>query len=166
MEEQSLTRANQNLSSGFRFDTSNIEWKKFVTDGTWYKLLHVDVPGRTADMVVKFEPGARCLYHRHAATTITFVLEGELHVMEQTPEGEKTRVKHAGDFSAGAKGEIHIEGGGEDGTVVYFSMRGDTDQIYDLLNTDFSLRKAISIQDFAKDLEFWTNPESRPTKVA
>lgn len=147
--------------AAFRFDTSDIEWKKFITDGTWYKLLHVDVPSRTADMIVKFEPGARCLYHRHSATTISLVLEGELRVMEQTPKGEVVKVKKAGDFSAGAKGEIHVEGGGDEGVVVYFSMRGDTDQIYDLLNPDLSLRKAITVQDFAKDLEYWTNPESR-----
>lgn len=147
--------------AGYQFDTSDIEWKKFITDGTWYKLLHVDVPARTADMIVKFEPGARCMYHRHAATTMSLVLEGELHVTEMSPEGEQTRVKRAGDFSAGSKGEIHIEGGGNEGVVVYFSMRGDTDQIYDLLNADLSLRKAITVQDFAQDMEYWTNPESR-----
>jgi hypothetical protein len=70
-------------------------------------------------------------------------------------------VKRAGDFSAGSKGEIHIEGGGNEGVVVYFSMRGDTDQIYDLLNADLSLRKAITVQDFAQDMEYWTNPEAR-----
>src|SRR5436190_15637413 len=60
----------------FRFDTTNVEWKKFVTEGCYYRILDVNVPARTADMLVKFEPGARCLHHRHVARTMSFVLEG------------------------------------------------------------------------------------------
>ena len=67
----------------FRFDTTNVEWKNFVTDGCYYRILDVNVPARTADMLVKFEPGARCLNHRHVARTMSFVLEGDLHVIER-----------------------------------------------------------------------------------
>ena len=74
----------------FHFDTSNVEWKNFVTEGCYYRILDVNVPARTADMIVKFEPNARCLNHRHVARTMSFVLEGELHVIEKTPDG-KTR---------------------------------------------------------------------------
>jgi hypothetical protein len=34
-------------------------------------------------------------------------------------------------------------------------MRGTDDHIYGLLNTDFSLREAITVQDFAKDWGRW-----------
>lgn len=51
----------------FHFDTTNVEWKPFVTEGCYYRILHVDVPARTADMIVKFESNARCLHHRHVA---------------------------------------------------------------------------------------------------
>lgn len=147
---------------GFRYDTQNVDWKNFITEGCYYKILNVDVPNRTADMIVKFEPEARCIYHRHAATTITMVLEGALHVSEQTPNGEVVKIKEAGSFSAGAKGETHIEAGGPEGVVVYFSMRGDNDQIYDLLNPDFSLRKAITIQDFYQDWQHWNDGQAKP----
>ena len=43
----------------FRFDTSGTDWKPFVTDGCFYRILDVDVPARRADMLVKFTPGAR-----------------------------------------------------------------------------------------------------------
>jgi hypothetical protein len=72
------------IAPKFSFDTSNIEWKEFVTEGCYYRILDVNVPARTADMIVKFEPNARCLNHRHVARTMSFVLEGELHVLEKT----------------------------------------------------------------------------------
>jgi hypothetical protein len=141
--------------ANFRFDTSNIKWKDFVTEGCYYRILNVDVAARSADMLVKFEPGSRCLYHRHVAATTSLVLEGSLHVFEQTPNGVVEKVKPAGAFSIGAENEIHIEGGGDNGVVVYFSMHGSDDRIYDLLNSDLSLKRAITVQDFDRDWEFW-----------
>lgn len=141
--------------SDFRFDTRDIDWKKFVTDGTYYKLLHVDVERRSADMIVKFDPGARCLPHRHVAATTSLVLEGELHVHENTAAGEVVQVKPAGTYSPGATDEVHIEGGGDEGVVVYFSMRGESDVIYELVDPDtLQATRSITIQDFARDFEY------------
>ena len=145
-----------NLSK-FAFDTSNVEWKRFVTEGCYYRILDVDVSARTADMIVKFEPNARCLNHRHVARTMSFVLEGELHVIEKTADGRtRETVKKAGTFSADATNEVHVEGGGPDGVVVYFSMRGDSDHIYDFVNDDMTPRREISIQDFDRDFRNWS----------
>jgi quercetin dioxygenase-like cupin family protein len=143
-------------AKAFRFDTSTIEWKNFLTEGCYYRILDVNVAARTAEMLVKFDPGARCLNHRHVATTMSLVLEGELHVIEKTPAGEKRSVKPAGTFSSGATDEIHIEGGGDDGVVVYFSMRGETDRVYDLLEDDLKLKRAITIHDFHHDWQNWS----------
>ncbi|HLW70269.1 MAG TPA: hypothetical protein VKS22_06580 [Candidatus Binataceae bacterium] len=140
----------------FRFDTGNIQWKDFLTEGCYYQILDVNVAAHTADIIVKFDPGARCLFHRHVAATTTLVLEGTLHVFDQTADGVVEKIKPAGFFSSGAENEIHIEGGGDEGVIVYFSMRGKDDHIYDLLNSDFSLRKAITVQDFAKDMARWS----------
>lgn len=142
--------------ANFRFDTGKIEWKDFLTEGCYYRILDVNVAARTADMLVKFDPGSRCLFHRHVATTTTLVLEGSLHVFEQTADGVVEKIKRAGSFSSGAENEIHIEGAGDDSVVVYFSMRGKDDHIYDLLNPDLSLRRAITVQDFARDWEYWS----------
>ncbi len=108
----------------FRFDTTNVQWKKFVTEGCYYRIPDVNVPAPTADMLVKFEPGARCLNHRHVARTMSLVLEGELHVIEKTPDG-KTRelVKLAGTFSADATNEVHVEGGGDQGGRLFLGAR-------------------------------------------
>jgi hypothetical protein len=142
------------IAPKFSFDTCNVEWKNFVTEGCYYRILDVNVPARTADMIVKFEPHARCLNHRHVARTMSFVLEGELHVLEKTADGKtRTTLKPAGTFSADATNEVHVEGGGAEGVVVYFPMRGTSDHIYDFVNDDMSLRRVITIQDFDRDFQ-------------
>ena len=52
---------------------------------------------------------------------------------------------------------MHVEGGGEHGVIVYFSMRGDSDHICDLLDSNLNLKRAITIHDFAKDLQHWAS---------
>ena len=135
----------------FHHDTSAVDWRDFITPGCYYKLLHVDVAAGQADMVVKFEPNSECIYHRHAATTTTLVLEGELRVREQVDGREVIRVKRAGSYSIGGEGEVHIEGSGDERTIIFFSMRTNDNVIYELLNPDLSLRKAITIADFDRD---------------
>ena len=150
------TAHDQSSLRNFRFDTNEVDWKDFITSGCYYKLLDVNVVTRTADMLVKFEPGARCLYHRHVAPATSLVLEGELHIFDQTSAGETLRVvKPAGMYTSGAEDDVHVEGGGENGVIVYFSMRGTSDHIYDLLDSKLNLKRAITIQDFAKDLQYW-----------
>ena len=147
----------QSPLQNFRFDTKTVDWKDFITTGCYYKLLDVNVAARTADMIVKFEPGARCMYHRHVAPATSLVLEGELHIIDQTEAGEKLRtVKPAGTFTKGVEDDMHVEGGGENGVIVCFSMRGDSERIYDLLDAKLNLKRAITIHDFAKDLQHWS----------
>lgn len=135
----------------FKYDPSNVDWREFITPGCHYKLLHVDVANRHADMLVKFEPNSECMYHRHAATTTTMVLQGELRVREQTPDGEVIKVKPAGSYSIGGEGEIHIEGSGDEEAIIFFSMRTETDVIYEFLNRDLSLKRAVTVADFERD---------------
>lgn len=138
-------------TSGFRFDTSTIAWHEFFTPGTYYRILSVDVPARHADMLVKFEPRSQCMYHRHAARTTTLVLEGELRVREQLDGREVIKVKPAGSYAIGGEGEVHIEGSGDEQAIIFFSMRTDTDVIYELLRPDLSLARAVTVADFDRD---------------
>jgi hypothetical protein len=41
--------------------------------------------------------------------------------------------------------------------VVYFSMRGDTDHIYDFVDESLNLKRAITIQDFERDWKNWSS---------
>ncbi len=150
-------------ASGFSFDAASVDWSDFFTAGTYYRILNVDVEAGTADMLVKFEPNSQCMYHRHAATTSTLVLAGELRVREQIDGGEVVRVKAAGSYSCGGEGEVHIEGSGSEQAIIFFGMRTSTEVIYELLNDDLSLRRAVTVADFDRDWrERWpedTQPE-------
>ena len=138
-------------NAGFTYDTSKVEWHKFFTPGTYYRILNVDLAARTADMLVKFEAEGQCMYHRHAACTSTLVLEGELRVREQINGGEVVKVKPAGSYSHGGEGEVHIEGAGLEQAIIFFGMRSETDVIYELLNDDLSLKRAVTVADFEHD---------------
>lgn len=151
----SSNAANQSMptadNAGFTYDTSKVEWHKFFTPGTYYRILNVDLAARTADMLVKFEAEGQCMYHRHAACTSTLVLEGELRVREQINGGEVVKVKPAGSYSHGGEGEVHIEGAGHKQAIIFFGMRSETDVIYELLNDDLSLKRAVTVADFEHD---------------
>lgn len=151
MSQSATLSPASNKKQKFLHDTSAIDWRDFITAGCYYKLLNVDLKNGQADMIVKFEANSECLYHRHAATTTTFVLQGELRVREQTKDGEVTKVKPAGSYSIGGEDEIHIEGSGDEPAIIYFSMRTNGDIIYELLNPDLSLRKSITVADFYRD---------------
>src|SRR5687767_8172543 len=104
----------------FHFDAEDIDWKPFVTEGCFYRILDVNVPERSAEMVVKFTPGGRCAWHRHAAKVKTLVLQGDLHLFEPGPNGEVRTVKPPGSFSTSPGGEVHIEGSEQGDVIVYF----------------------------------------------
>ena len=152
-------------SQGFRFDDSRADWKPFVTDGCFYRILDVDVTARTAQMLVKFTPGGRCLYHRHVAAVQTLVLQGELHLFEPTPDGEVHIVKPAGSFSTGAGGEVHIEGSEENEVIVLFTMRSDSDIVYETLDENLNLLRSITVQDFARDWARWNDSTGEATRA-
>ena len=135
----------------YKYDTSDIDWKPFITEGCFYKLFHVDVKSGLAEMIVKFEPNSQCMYHRHVATTTTMVLEGELIVRELVDGKEEINIKPAGSYSIGGEGEVHIEGSGDKQAIIFFSMKTNSDIIYELLNPDLTLRKAITTAEFEKD---------------
>lgn len=140
----------------FRYDTRDVRWHEFFTPGTFYRILNVDRTTRSADMLVLFEPNSQCMYHRHAARTTTLVLEGELRIREQLDGGEVIKVKPAGSYSIGGEAEVHIEGSGDEQAVIFFSMHSDTEIIYELLNEDLSVRRAVTVADFDRDWrEHW-----------
>ena len=156
------TQAKQSDTPRFRFDTSKIKWKPFLTDGCYYRVLHVDVPAKTAEMLVKFDPHCQCLNHRHTAVVSTLVLEGEQRIHDYTPQGEVVRVKPAGTYSVGGVGEVHVEGGGEDGAVLLFNMRAPGDVIYEALDKELRLKRAITVEDFDRDWrENWPEDQNK-----
>ncbi|MSP43025.1 MAG: DUF4437 domain-containing protein [Alphaproteobacteria bacterium] len=140
----------------YMYDTSNVDWRVFITVGTYYKVLNVDLDAGQADMIVKFDPNAQCMYHRHTATVTTLVLEGEHHVYDVQGDERVLKIKPAGSYSVGGEGELHIEGAGDETLILFFSMRTKGDVIYELLNDDLTLAKSITVAEFYRDWkEHW-----------
>jgi hypothetical protein len=150
-----MTESAGELAAKYRLDGRDVEWHAFGEyTGFEYTLLDVNVEKRTVEMVFRFEPNQNCFNHRHVSPSVSLVLEGEHHIFEQDGRGGTVRqVRPAGTFAIGLGGDIHIEGGGDSGATVYFSMRGDSDHIYDILDEDLKTVREVSIQDFARALE-------------
>lgn len=121
-----------------------------------YKLLSVDVERRTVEMILRFEPGAECFYHRHHGPVASLVLDGEHHVREVLTDGTRTdRVRTQGEFTMSDHDHAHIEGGGPGGGVIFFSLRADRDHMYDILDPQLGLLREVSVQDFRAALDAW-----------
>lgn len=83
------------------FDSPSIEWRR-VTDPACtafridfeYSLLGYDLPSGRLDMLLRYDKDCHCRRHRHVASTVTLVLEGEQHVEELLPDGTTRSVHH------------------------------------------------------------------------
>jgi len=76
------------VSASFDFDT--VEWRRvkdttnedFLVDFE-YSLLGYDMVSGRLDMLLRYGKGGHCRRHRHVASTVTLVLEGE-QILKQT----------------------------------------------------------------------------------
>ena len=78
------------------FDLNKVEWrhitdpdcKEFNVDFE-YSLLGYNIPNGRLDMLLRYGNLGHCRRHRHVASTMTMVLEGEQHLAEWQPDGSK-----------------------------------------------------------------------------
>src|SRR5215468_9774103 len=130
----------------YAFDDRNIRWytlgdfEHFV-----FAMLDVDVPQKIVDFVLKFPPNQRIFLHRHLALTNTLVVQGE-HLLYE-PTGALKEVRPVGSYTSSLPGEPHREGGGEEGGVVFYSMRGEEGTLFEFLDDDLHVVGTISMQD-------------------
>ena len=114
------------------FDPQFVEWRH-VTDPDChefkvdfeYSLLGYDIINGRLDMLLRYGKRGYCRRHRHVASTVTLVLEGEQHLTEIQPDGSsKTVLRTKGDYAlASADALPHDERGGDDGGTVLLSMQ-------------------------------------------
>jgi quercetin dioxygenase-like cupin family protein len=74
------------------------EWQK-VKEGVYSKPLFVDIDHDRVTMLIRMDPGASYVPHRHGGPEQCFVLEGDIR------EGDD--VFHPGDFQCAAKDSVH-----------------------------------------------------------
>src|SRR5215471_8838983 len=131
-----------------------IDWKRIQDPSQDYRVdysmavLGCDPEKGVLDLIVKWEPNAFCHFHRHVADTTILVLQGEQHVAEVDENGNEIRrnVRKAGEYARKAGGEAHMEWGGPEGAVVFFSLQAQEKDgpIFELLDRQMNVLSAVS----------------------
>ena len=130
-----------------RFDDRNVRWTPYPgLDGMDVSILHVDEARNSADFLIKFAPNSKSVVHEHLAVTHIFVIEGD-HVIYE-PDGSVRESRPTGRYTAGMGGDAHDEGGGPNGAVLFYSIRGETDALFAVHDPAGNDPAIVKISDF------------------
>ena len=111
-------------------------------------VLHVDEDEGRIDFVSRWEPDSYCHYHRHIGETSLLVLEGEHHVVETKDHETVHKIREPGFFATNPGGDVHMEYGGPNGTLVYFSCKAVDGALFDVMDKDGTVLKTAMVEDF------------------
>nr|WP_210340545.1 regulator [Methylocystis sp. Sn-Cys] len=135
------------------FDDSNIRWERFGdVEHLWLSVLDVDAKNRIVQVLFKFAANQQIVLHRHKTTNKTFVIQGEHRLYH--PDGKLKEIRPAGRYTVSPpSNDPHREGGGDQDVVVMFTIYGENDALYELLDDQMNIVASVSIDDFAKLLD-------------
>lgn len=145
------------------FDASAVEWRKvsdpaeteFLIDFD-YSLLGYDHESGRLDMLLRFHNnGGHCRRHRHIASTVTLILEGEQHVEEVQPDGStKSIVRKKGEYAlAGADALPHLERGGPNGCTLMLSMVAPDGRLFEYFDRNMVSVRILTIEQYVESWE-------------
>src|SRR5712692_1340021 len=138
--------------TAFLFDDRNIRWQKFGDfEHFVFAMFDVDKQNKVIDFILKFDPKQRIFLHRHLALTNTLVVQGDHRLYE--PNGALKEVRSVGSSTSSPPSEPHREGGGEEGGVVFYSIRGEEDTLFEVLDDTLNVVGTLSTQDFINALK-------------
>ena len=135
------------LMTAHQFDDRSIQWREL--EGFKHMLVSiffVDAARHRVDFLIKFDPNEKVLLHQHLADTNIFVVEGE-HVIYE-PDGSVREVRPVGQYTFGTGRDAHDEGGGANGCILYYSVRGETDALFDMLDPNLNVVGTLHTADF------------------
>ena len=145
------------------FDLHSVEWRR-VTDPDCkqfrvdfeYSLLGYDLPSGRLDMLLRYGKGGHCRRHRHVASTVTLVLEGEQFLEEKMPDGTTKSIhRKKGDYALSpADAHPHDENGGEEGATVLLSMTAPDGILFEYFDENMENGWTLSIEEY---VESWNN---------
>ncbi len=102
----------------------------------------------TIDLLIRFDDrGGHCQAHRHISATSVLVLAGEQHIEELRPDGSRVhKVRAAGVHHLTAGDPYpHLERGGPDGAVVFFSHHSPDGRLYEIVDEAGGVRATVTI---------------------
>ena len=141
------------------FDSGQVEWRR-ITDPSCveykidfeFSLMGFDRDAGRLDMLLRYARGqGHCRRHRHVASTMTLVLEGEQHLKELQEDGSvKHILRRKGDYAlAPADARPHLEHGGDVGGIVFLSMWAPDGILFEYFSEDsYSSLGTVSIDEY------------------
>jgi hypothetical protein len=145
------------------FNSDRVEWRR-VTDPLCktykvdfeYSLLGFDLDAGRLDMLLRYAAGkGHCRRHRHVASTMTLVLEGEQHLQELRVDGSTKIVsRKKGDYALSpADARPHLEHGGDSGGTVLLSMCANDGVLFEYFGEEAKASWTVSIAEFVSSWE-------------
>lgn len=146
-----------------KLDADAYEWVEVTGDpDSPYRIHHHlsilgwDRDAGTMDLLIRFDSeGGHCHAHRHVSPTSILVLEGEHHVDELLPDGSrvhKVRPPGTHHFTPG-DANPHLERGGPDGAVLFFSHHSPDGRLYEIVDDDGDVVSTVTIDSLAASWE-------------
>ncbi len=128
-------------------DFSVIPFQPFPgVDGLEVYVFDVDLERQIIDAVFRFPVNDAVSLHRHVSQTNMLILEGELIIYEE--DGSVRDRRTVGHYYVGIRDDVHTEGGGPDGAIVLYSVRGHGDpNVIELLDEKHNVIGALRFDD-------------------
>ena len=136
------------------FENDNLRWKHFTGSDSFdypiesYSALLSVRPEGHIELLYWWEPNSYCHFHRHTANTTSLVLKGELHVIDvdlKTGKELGIKIRPVGDFASKEPGDVHMERGGPEGALVFFSLFTEDGSLAETLSQDGRVLSTSSI---------------------
>jgi len=111
-------------------------------------VLHVDEAEGRIDFLSWWEANSYCHYHSHIGETSVLVLEGEHNIVETKDHETVHKSRTPGFFATNPGGDLHMEYGGPEGTLVYFSCKAVDGKLFDVLTKEGKVLNTATVEDF------------------
>ena len=115
----------------------------------WVAVLGTDVDRGHADFLVRWEPDQYCHFHKHMGKTTVIVLEGEHHVIEESDTEIVHKTRKPGHVAKNPPGDLHMERGGAEGSLLFFSMQADDGVLFEFLDRKGGRLRLVTVNDLA-----------------
>jgi hypothetical protein len=139
-------------TTSYGFDDRSIRWYKLGDfEHFVFAMLDVDLSQKLVDFILKFPPNKQIFLHRHLALTNTLVVQGEHRLYE--PNGALKEVRPVGSYTSSPPGDPHREGAGDEGGVVFYSVRGKDGTLFEVLDDDLKVVGTLDMKDFIDALK-------------
>ena len=136
-------------------DPQTFDWLEITGDADSSYPIHHDIAilgwdrdAGTIDLAIRWGPdGGHCAAHRHITTTTVLVLSGEQHLDEMRPDGSRVhKVRRAGEYHLTTGDPYpHLERGGPEGAVVFFSHHSPDVRLYETVDLDGNVVSTVTI---------------------